>query len=60
MKSRKPKRRHKQALEKKQRADEYVKQLDQQLAEAQKNLGPAEVTSYINSPAIVLEIPVRR
>ncbi len=47
---------HQQAVEKKQRATEYAKQLDQQLADLQKNLGPAEVTSYINSPAVVLEV----
>jgi uncharacterized phage infection (PIP) family protein YhgE len=47
---------HKQLTERRQRADSFVKQLDQQLADAQKNFGPKEVTSFVSSPAITLEI----
>jgi hypothetical protein len=47
---------HKKLTEAKQRAAEYVKQLDQQLADAQKNLGPQDVTTYVQSPAIMLEV----
>ncbi len=47
---------HNQRVEKRKRADAFAKQLDERLAAAKKNFGPTEVTSYINSPAIVLEI----
>ncbi len=46
-----------QALEqKKQRADAYRQELDKRLEEARKNLGPKDIDTYINSPAITLEI----
>jgi hypothetical protein len=47
---------HEQATAKRRRADEFVKQLDQQLAEAQKNFGPSELASYVHSPSFTLKV----
>jgi DNA repair exonuclease SbcCD ATPase subunit len=47
---------HQQVVAKRQRAGAYSKQLDEQLAAANKNFGPTEVSSFVYSPAITLEI----
>jgi hypothetical protein len=45
-----------QATERRKRADDFVKQLDQQLAEAEKSFGPVELSSYVYSPAFTLKV----
>jgi hypothetical protein len=48
--------RHKELTEKQQRAAEHVKSLDQRLKEAQDNLGPKDVTTYMDSTAVTLQV----
>jgi hypothetical protein len=45
---------HQMLTQKKDRATEYVKQLDQQLEDSRKNFGPQDVDLYVDSPAITV------